>query len=157
MAEINPKRGVGALNLHGVEIAQKERRPSHEEWLEVFSAQSFAQFVETLDVVIDNLDFLMQHHERRALLRLLVALTAKLREAAYFSRVLQTETRERLLKYAQALHGFVHSLINDPAMRDRLAQAWAAQTHHGETFGYKASAVFAVVTPTRVFIDDPDS
>lgn len=157
MADSSAQRGVGALNLHGVEIALNERHPTHEDWMEVFAAQSFAQFVETLNLVMDNFEFLMRHCERRALLRLLVALTVKLRDAAYFSRGLHTETRERMLKEAQALYDFACSLISDPAMRDRLAQAWASQTHTGETFGYKAPAVFAVVTPTRVFADDPHS
>ena len=81
MADSNPQPGIGALTLHGVEIALMERRPSHGDWMEVFSAQSLGQFMETLDAVQDNFEFLMRHHERRLLLWLLIALTAKLSRA----------------------------------------------------------------------------
>ena len=154
MAGSKPQSGIGALNLHGVEIALRERRPTHEDWTEVFSAQSFGQFMETLDLVLDNFEFLFQHHERPMLLRLLIALTAKLREAGYFHPALRTEAREQMLARAQALHDFARSLITDPTMRDRLSYAWAEATDYGETYGYKADAIFAIIIPMRVFAHD---
>ena len=154
MADSNPQPGIGALTLHGFEMALMERRPSHGDWMQVFPAQSFGQFMETLDVVQDNFEFLMRHPERRLLLWLLIALTAKLREAGYFHPALRTEAREQMLARAQALHDFARSLITDPTMRDRLSYAWAEATDYGETYGYKADAIFAVIIPMRVFAHD---